>query len=81
MELWIPVNNSRKQFAGVGRYNFCDFQDGIQYEFPYPVRSGQLDLPHISHIQYGNAPSFKRFTICTIYSSTGSNSSPVNSFL
>ncbi|MBR6978787.1 MAG: hypothetical protein IKH88_03040, partial [Prevotella sp.] len=43
MELWIPVNNSRKQFAGIGRYDFCDFQDGIQYEFPYPVRCGQLE--------------------------------------
>ena len=43
MELWIPVNNNRKQFAGIGRYDFCDFQDGIQYEFPYPVRGGQLE--------------------------------------
>ena len=43
MELRICINNSRKQFAGIGRDHLCDFQDGIQYQFPYPVRSGQLE--------------------------------------
>ena len=43
MELRIPINNRRKQFAGIGRDHLCDFQDGVQYQFPYPVRNGQLE--------------------------------------
>ena len=43
MELRIGINNRRKQFAGIGRDHLCDFQDGVQYQFPYPVRSGQLE--------------------------------------
>ena len=43
MELWIPINNRRKQFAGISRDHLCDIQNGIQYQFPYPVRSGQLE--------------------------------------
>jgi len=42
MELRIGINNRRKQFAGIGRDHLCDFQDGVQYQFPYPVRGGQL---------------------------------------
>ena len=43
MELRIPTNNRRKQFAGISRDNLCDFQYGIQYQFPYSVRYGQLE--------------------------------------
>ena len=43
MELGIGINNRRKKFAGIGRYHLCDFQDGVQYQFPYPVRGGQLE--------------------------------------
>ena len=43
MELRIDINNRGKQFAGIGRNHLCDFQDGIQYQFPYPVRCGQLE--------------------------------------
>ena len=43
MELRIGINNRSKQFAGIGRYHLCDFQDGVQYQFPYLVRSGQLE--------------------------------------
>ena len=43
MELRIDINNRRKQFAGIGRDNLCDFQDGIQYQFPYPVRCRQFE--------------------------------------
>ena len=43
MELRIGINNRRKQFAGIGRDHLCDFQDGVQYQFPYPVRCGQLE--------------------------------------
>ena len=43
MELWIPINNRRKQFAGISRDHLCDIQNGIQYQFPYPVRGGQLE--------------------------------------
>ena len=43
MELRIGVNNCRKQFAGIGRYHLCDFQYCVQYQFPYLVRSGQLE--------------------------------------
>ena len=43
MELRIGINNRRKQFTGIGRDHLCDFQDGIQYQFPYPVRGGQLE--------------------------------------
>ena len=43
MELGIGINNRRKQFAGISRDHLCDFQDGVQYQFPYPVRSGQLE--------------------------------------
>ena len=43
MELRIGINNRRKQFTGIGRDHLCDFQDGVQYKFPYPVRSGQLE--------------------------------------
>ena len=43
MELRIFINDCRKQFAGIGRDNLCDFQDGIQYQFPYSVRCGQLE--------------------------------------
>ena len=42
MELRIGINNRGKQFAGIGRDHLCDFQDGVQYQFPYPVRGGQL---------------------------------------
>ena len=43
MELGICINNRRKQFAGIGRDHLCDFQDGVQYQFPYSVRCGQLE--------------------------------------
>ncbi len=43
MELRIGINNRRKQFAGIGRDRLCDFQDGVQYQFPYLVRGGQLE--------------------------------------
>ena len=43
MELRIGINKRRKQFTGIGRDDLCDFQDGVQYQFPYPVRSGQLE--------------------------------------
>ena len=43
MELRIGINNRRKQFAGIGRDHLCDFQDGVQYQFPYPVRGGQFE--------------------------------------
>ena len=43
MELRIGINNRRKQFTGIGRDHLCDFQNGAQYKFPYPVRSGQLE--------------------------------------
>ena len=43
MELWIFINDCRKQFTGIGRDHLCDFQDGIQNQFPYPVRGGQLE--------------------------------------
>ena len=42
MELRIDINNRRKQFAGIGRNHLCDFQNGIEYKFPYPVRNRQL---------------------------------------
>ena len=42
MELRIPINNRRKQFAGISRDYLSDFQDGVQYQFPYPVRDGQF---------------------------------------
>jgi len=43
MELRIGINNRRKQFTGIGRDHLCDFQYGVQYQFPYPVRGGQLE--------------------------------------
>ena len=43
MELIITINQSIKQFTGIGRYQFCYFQDGIQYKFPYFVRCGQFE--------------------------------------
>ena len=43
MELGININYRRKQFAGIGRDNFCDFQNGVKYQFPYPIRDGQLE--------------------------------------
>ena len=43
MELRIDINNRRKQFAGIGRDDLCDFQYGVQYEFPYSVRYRQLE--------------------------------------
>jgi len=43
MELRIDINNRRKQFAGIGRDDLCDFQYGVKYEFPYPVRDRQLE--------------------------------------
>ena len=43
MELRIGINDRRKQFAGIGRNHLCDFQDGVHYQFPYPVRSRQLE--------------------------------------
>ena len=43
MELRVGINNRRKQLAGIGRDYLCDFQDGVQYQFPYPVRNGQLE--------------------------------------
>ena len=42
MELRIDINDRRKQFAGIGRNHLCDFQDGVEYKFPYPVRNRQL---------------------------------------
>ena len=43
MELRIDINNRRKQFAGIGRDDLSDFQYGVKYEFPYPVRNRQLE--------------------------------------
>ena len=43
MELRIFINNRGKQFAGISRDNLCDFQYGIQYQFPYSVRYRQLE--------------------------------------
>ena len=43
MELRIGINNRRKQFAGIGRDNLCDFQYGVKYQFPYSVRYRQLE--------------------------------------
>ena len=43
MELRIDINNRRKQFAGIGRDDLCDFQYGVKYQFPYPVRDRQLE--------------------------------------
>ena len=43
MELRIDINNRRKQFAGIGRDNLCDFQYGVKYQFPYSVRYRQLE--------------------------------------
>ena len=43
MEHRIGINNRRKQFTGIGRDYLCDFQDGVQYQFPFPVRGGQLE--------------------------------------
>ena len=43
MEPRIGINNRRKQFAGIGRDQLSDFQDGVQYQLPYPVRSRQLE--------------------------------------
>ena len=43
MELRIGINNCRKQLAGIGRDHLCDFQNGVQYQFPYPVRGRQLE--------------------------------------
>lgn len=43
MELRIGINNRRKQFTGICRDHLCNFQDGVQYQFPYPVRGGQLE--------------------------------------
>ncbi len=43
MELRIDINNHRKQFTGIGRDNLCDFQYGVQYKFPYPVRYRQFE--------------------------------------
>ena len=42
-ELRIGINNRRKQFTGICRDHLCNFQDGVQYQFPYPVRGGQLE--------------------------------------
>ena len=42
MELRVGINNRRKQLAGIGRDYLCDFQDGVQYQFPYPVRQSML---------------------------------------
>ena len=43
MEPRIDINNRRKQFAGIGRDHLCDFQYGVKYQFPYPVRYRQLE--------------------------------------
>ena len=43
MELRIGINDRRKQLAGICRDYLRDFQDGVQYQFPYPVRNGQLE--------------------------------------
>ena len=43
MELRILINDCRKQFTSVSRDNLCYLQDGIQYQFPYLVRDGQLE--------------------------------------
>ena len=45
MKLRIGINNRRKQLDGIGRDHLCDFQDGVQYQFPDPVRGGQLESP------------------------------------
>ena len=42
MELRIGINNRRKEFTSICRDYLCNFQDGDQYQFPYPVRGGQL---------------------------------------
>jgi len=43
MELRIDIDNCRKQFAGISGDYLCDFQYGVKYQFPYPVRNRQLE--------------------------------------
>ena len=43
MELRIDINNRRKQLAGIGRDDLCDFQYSVKYQFPYSVRYRQLE--------------------------------------
>ena len=43
MELRIDINNRRKQFTGIGRDHLRNFQYGVKYQFPYPVRYRQLE--------------------------------------
>ncbi len=43
MELSFDINKRRKQFTGIGRDHLCDFKDGIQYLYLYPVRDGLLE--------------------------------------
>ena len=43
MELRIGINDRRKQLAGICRDYLRDFQNGVQYQFPHPVRNGQLE--------------------------------------
>ena len=43
MELRILINDCGEQFAGISKDHLCDFQDGVLYQFPFPVRYGQLE--------------------------------------
>ena len=43
MELRIMTNDSTEQLTDIGRDQLCDFQNGIQYKFPYFVCNGQLE--------------------------------------
>ena len=43
MELGISINNRRKQSVSIDIENLCNFLYGVQYQFPYPVRIGQLE--------------------------------------
>lgn len=43
MELRIGINYRRRQFISIDKDHLCDFLHGIQYQFPYSVRSGQLE--------------------------------------
>ena len=43
MELRILIDDCGEQFAGISRDYLCDFQDGVQYQFPYLFRCGQFE--------------------------------------
>ena len=72
MKLRIGSNDSRKQFAGIGREHLYNIQNDVQYLFLHPVRIGQ-DVGTISIKDIYNQSAYSTLSLRLTPFSSGAN--------